>query len=71
MKLRMQTGRTERARDCQKRGKACRDKHRSPVKNRHPMKIIRSILESYILTPGKKDFTQYSPKKARQKIYIK
>jgi hypothetical protein len=52
MKLRMQTGKTERARDCQKRGKACRDKHRSPVKNRHPMKIIRSILESYILIPG-------------------
>ena len=37
----------------QKRGKACRKKHKSPVQNRHPRKIIRSILESYILTPGK------------------
>jgi hypothetical protein len=37
----------------QKRGKVCREKHRSPTQNRHPRKIIRSFLKSFIWTPDK------------------
>ena len=33
----------------QKRGKVCREKHRSPTQNRHPRKIIRSFLKKFHL----------------------